>query len=478
MKTPTDVPTLELRLQRQQGRAATTIATEVLYGGAAGGGKSHLIRVAAISWCMAIPGLQVYLFRRLFPELIANHMQGPTSFPVLLAPLTVRTATRTNPFCRIVKNEIRFANRSRIFLRHCQHEGDVYSYQGAEIHVLLIDELTHWTEGMYQFLRGRCRMTGLEIPERFAGQFPRIMAGTNPGSVGHHWVKRAFVDAGPYKLRKMPPRKGGMVRTFIPARLADNPALLKADPQYADKLAGLGDPLLVRAMAEGDWKIVAGAMFGGVWRDERHVCKPFAIPESWKLWRGADDGFASPAACYWLAQNPDTKQVFVVRELYAAGMLPDTYAARVLEIDRSIPRVNGYGQRHANQEALMGIMDSAAFANTGTQSAGQKVPSRGDQMNARGCRWKPADKPPGSRVHRVQEFHRLLAPNKLDPKKGPGIVFFDCCQHAIDTIPTLPRDKDDPEDVDTDAEDHAFDGVSYGLQRVGMGFTTLKVRGI
>lgn len=466
---------LELRLQPKQARAFFTPATETLFGGAAGGGKSHLMRAAAISWCMEIPGLQVYLFRRLFPELWRNHMMGPTSFPALLAPLTHRAEGRP-PFCRIVQKEIRFANGSRIFLNHCQHEGDVLSFQGAEIHVLLIDELTHWTEYQYNFLRGRLRMAGIEVPEKYAGQFPRGLYSANPGGIGHHWVKRRFVKT-PFQLRRMGPKNGGMLRTFIPSRLADNSALLRDDPHYADKLRGLGDPLLVRAMLEGDWKIIAGAMFGGVWRDEKHTCRSFAIPLTWKVWRGADDGFASPAACYWLTQSPDTKTIYVIAELYAAGMLADTYATRVKKIDGAIRRSHGE-QEFANTQSLEGIMDAGAWADTGQQDdRRQKVPSRGDIMNRMGCRWRKAAKPPGSRVQRVQEFHRLLAPNKKDPQRRPGILFFEGCQHAIDTIPTLPRDPDNPEDIDTKAEDHAFDAVTYGLQLVGSGFQAVQIRG-
>lgn len=450
---------LELRLHPQQGHALTTPATEVLYGGAAGGGKSHLIRVAAITWCMQVPGLQTYIFRRLFPELVANHMQGPTAFPVLLAPLVNAGQVR------IVKAEIRFSNGSRIYLRHCQYEHDVFSYQGAEIHVLLIDELTHWTQSMYRYLRGRCRMTAIDIPPAMAGLFPRILAGTNPGGVGHHWVKKDFVNAGPGVIRRMRPQEGRMLRQYVPAKLTDNPSLLRADPDYVYKLEGLGDPLLVRAMKEGDWKIVAGAMFGGVWSDERHVCRPFAIPQGWPIWRGGDDGYASFSALYWLTQDPDAKTVYVISEIYRTGMLPDESAQRTLERDKAVMLVNGYGTRHFNAEPLAGIMDSAAFADTGTSSAGQKVPSRAAQMNALGCRWRPAEKGPGSRVHRVQDFHRRLAPNPVDRAKRPGIIFFDVCQNAIETIPTLPRDPKDPEDVDTNAEDHAFDAVTYGLQK-------------
>jgi hypothetical protein len=164
-----------LRLHQQQGRAIMSPATEVLYGGAAGGGKSHMMRAAAIKWCMEVKGLQVYFFRRLFPELMATHMEGPTGFPALLASIT------NSGWCRIVKGQIRFGNGSKIHLRHCQREIDVLSYQGVEIHVLIIDELTHWPASMYAYLRGRLRMTGITVPPHLEGQFPRALMGTNPG---------------------------------------------------------------------------------------------------------------------------------------------------------------------------------------------------------------------------------------------------------------------------------------------------------
>lgn len=456
-------PDLELGLHPQQGLAVFTPATEVLYGGAAGGGKSHLMRVAAIKWCLEIPGIQGSLFRRMYPELFANHMEGPTSFPELLAPL-VKCG-----FCRIVNNQIRFANRSKIHLRHCQHEKDLQQYQGAEFHFLLIDELTHWTSTMYAYLRGRCRISGLPIPRQYAGQFPRILAGSNPGSIGHHWVKEAFRPDRPLTLRRVAKKQGGMIRQFIPAKMADNPSLLESDPGYVDRLEGLGDALLIRALKDGDWDVVAGSMFGESWRRVRdgkpwHVRPPFPIPIGWELWRGADDGFAAPAACYWFTRDPDAGTVYVIRELYKAGMLPDEYAKRTLAGDREIVMIGPDGERVKNAEPLAGLMDSGAFSDAGHGSAAQAVPSRGKQMNAAGAGWKPVEKPPGSRVQRVQNLHRLLAINVADPHRRPGIVFFDTCEAAIRTIPTLPRDKNNLEDVDTDAEDHAFDGVTYGLQ--------------
>jgi hypothetical protein len=132
---------LELQLQAKQWTAFSSIATEMLYGGAAFGGKSHLMRVAAINWCTEIAGLNVYIFRRVEDDLIKNHMEGPHGFRSLLAPWVARSA-----WCKILETEIRFLfNGSRIFLCHCKDEKHRFKYHGAEIHVLIVDELTTFT---------------------------------------------------------------------------------------------------------------------------------------------------------------------------------------------------------------------------------------------------------------------------------------------------------------------------------------------
>jgi hypothetical protein len=169
---------LRVHLHPKQWIAFLTQATEVLFGGAAGPGKSHLMRIAAVVWCSNIPGLQVYLFRRIREDLYKNHLEGPKGFRALLAIWTF------TGWCRIVGDEIRFWNGSVIYLCHCKAESDVYKYQGAEIHVLLIDELTHFTEKMYRFLRGRVRMVGMKLPVEYIGKFPRILCAANPGNIG------------------------------------------------------------------------------------------------------------------------------------------------------------------------------------------------------------------------------------------------------------------------------------------------------
>jgi hypothetical protein len=254
-----------------------------------------------------------------------------------------------------------------------------------------------------------------------------------------------------------------MLRVYIPARLEDNPALLQNDPDYIDRLEALGDPLLVKALKEGDWDIVAGAMFGDTWRHDRHECDAFPIPATWKIWAGGDDGYAAPASYHWMTEDPDIGTIYVIAEIYRSGMLAPDYASRILDIESTIPRAmeDGSVAYHGDsvREPITGLMDGAAFANTGQA----EIP-RGNQLKAAGVKIRPAEKWPGSRIHRVQNLHRLLAPNKRDPNGMPGIRFFRNCRAAIETIPTLPRDPDHIEDVDTDAEDHAFDSVTYGLQ--------------
>jgi hypothetical protein len=449
---------INLALQPKQSEAFTSRATELLYGGAAGGGKSHLIRVALIAWCQMIPGLQCGLFRRMFPDLHKNHMEGPTSFPVLLAPLVNAGQAR------IVQGQITFSNGSRISLHHCQHEKDRFRYAGFEFHVLAFDELTHFSKTQYTFLRGRLRMTGLKVPPHLRGMFPRIIAGANPGGPGHSFVKNTWVKQGT-QIHRASKSEGGLIRQFIPARLTDNPILLADDPEYANRLEGLGDPALVRAMLDGDWDIVAGAMWGDVWRKDAHVCEAFPIPHDWPIWVGADDGFNDSAAMLWFTQDPRPKTLYCIAELYESGLLPETFVNRATAINRSILRTDERGEISANQEPVRGFMDSAAFADHGqTGSSGEKAVPRGNKLVALGLKLKPVPKWSGSRIHGVQEIHSLLAPNPKDPQKRPGLIFFKRCKTAIETVPTIPRDEKQPEDTADHPEDHIIDALRYGIQ--------------
>jgi hypothetical protein len=441
---------LDIALHPKQTAAYESEATEILYGGAAGGGKSFFMRIAAILWCAMIPGLQVYLFRRTYDDLIKNHIEGSAGFRVLLAPWEAKG------WAKIVESEIRFWNGSKIYLCHCEHEKHRFKYQGAEIHVLLIDELTLFTEVIYRFLRTRVRMTSITVPAQFKGCFPRILNGSNPGNIGHAWVKTTFIMDGdqkakPMEIRQMPDEEGGMKRQYIPATLDDNPTMEQYDPQYRNRIRGMGNAALVRAFEKGDWDAVVGSFLEGIWDEDLHTVDPFQIPATWKVWKSMDWGFAKPYSIGWYAMDHDGV-VYRWRELYGYGGKADVgtreeasaVAKRILKIEEHDERL-GYEYR-------MNIADSAIFSEIGNESTVGKL------FKQHGVRWQPAQKGPRSRVNGAQLIVEALKTGKFK--------VFKSCKHWIRTVPALMPDENNPEDVNTKMEDHAWDETMYAFGKV------------
>jgi hypothetical protein len=437
---------LDLNLHPKQGVALLSKATEILYGGAAGGGKSFLMRVMAIMFCSAIPGLQVYIFRRISADLIKNHMEGPKGLRAMLAPWVMQG------FVTIVESEIRFWNGSKIYLCHCEHEKNIYNYQGAEIHLLLIDEITHFTESMYRFLRNRVRMVGITVPPQYAGMFPRILCGGNPGNIGHLWVKAAFVDAGAeMQLRRMPANEGGMLRQYIPARLEDNPSMADDDPGYEGRLEGLGSAALVKAMRFGDWNVIEGAYFD-CWDPEKHVIRPFEIPKHWFRFRGFDWGSSKPFATLWLAVSDGSvpsipKGALVAYREYYGASAPNVGLKMQLEDVARAILAKELGDADDQGRKPLGVADPAIFAEDGG-------PSQAETMARVGCQWKRGD---NKRVPGWSQVRDRL----LGEDGRPMLYFFSNCVNVIRTLPALQHDENRPEDVDTDGEDHIADALRY-----------------
>lgn len=450
---------LDFRLHEKQGVAFQSPATEILYGGAAGGGKSHLMRVAAIVWCTQIAGLQVYLFRRIRDDLVKNHIEGPKGFRAMLAPWELAG------LCKIVEDEIRFWNGSKIYLCHCKDEKDRYKYLGAEIHVLLVDELTTFTATIYRFLRGRVRAVGLPtLPAEYAGCFPRILCGSNPGSIGHQWVKAAFIDnAAPLEIVRQPDSEGGMLRQYIPAKLSDNPSMAQDDPGYDARLGGLGNAELVRAMRDGDWDIVVGAFFTE-WSRKLHVIRPCSLPEHWARFRVMDWGSYRPFSVGWYAVSDGELSQFPrgalirYREWYGVrthqdgGFEPNVglklTAAQVRDgiVDRS------RGEKYVNDWA-----DPAIFSRDGGPSIAERMLPTKDRP---GIVWSRADNARVARAGAMGGWDQVR--ERLIGEDGrPMIYVFDTGGHLIRTLPALQHDELRPEDVDTEQEDHAPDELRY-----------------
>lgn len=423
------------------------------------------MRVAATLWCAAIPGLQVYLFRRVREDLIKNHMEGPKGFRAMLAPW------ENAKFVRIVDDEIRFWNGSKIYLCHCKDEKDIYKYQGAEIHVLLIDELTHFHDGMYRFLRNRVRMVGLEVPANYKGKFPRILAGANPGNVGHLWVKRTFIDgAETYDVRQMPATEGGMKRQYIPALLEDNPSMSADDPGYEARLQGLGSKQLVEAMRFGNWDVVEGAFFD-CWDNRRHVVKPFELPSQWMRFGSGDWGSAKPFSFGWWAVASD--QTEATNQFGQSVTIPrgcliryrEWYGCKPNEPNVGLKLENdeigkGIAKREAANEGLVyRVLDPACFTANGGKSIANQITDGSPKEHK--VHFRAADNTRVAGRGAIAGWAQLRTRFKGDDDGNPMVVTFSTCLDSIRTIPALQHDKVRPEDVDTDGEDHAADEWRY-----------------
>lgn len=463
---------IDFPLHPKQWRAYTSRATEILYGGSAGAAKSHLMRVCAIMWCLFIPGLQVYLFRRLYDDLIKNHMEGPTGFHAMLAPWVGR-------WVEIVDAEIRFNNGSKIYLCHCQHEKDRIKYQGAEIHVLLIDELTHFTETIYRFLRSRVRMPKtIQLSAEFVGQFPRILCGSNPGGVGHQWVKSTWIDPKEiFEIWRTPPEEGGFLRQFIPANLNDNPSLDQAT--YKSNLMGLGNEALVRAMLDGDWDIVAGAALEVT--KERHLLRPFKILKHWTKFMVIDWGYVKPYSVGWyavpdedivLAAKGDYQEKFIpkkslirYRELYGSDGKPNEglreespiVAERIIKIERE-----------ADERMDFRVGDAAMWAkNDGTSIA--------ERMQLAGIMLQPSKKDRQAGYNEITA--RLRGEQFQDEGFVPMLFVTANCTHWWRTVPPLISDDLKPESgPDSNQEDHCYDDMQYAC--MSRPYTVTKVQRI
>lgn len=435
-------------------------ATEILYGGAAGGGKSFLMRAAAILWCCAITGLQVYIFRRISDDLVKNHMEGPKGFRALLAAMVA------DGWATIVEDEIRFWNGAKIYLCHCKDAKDVYKYQGAEIHVLIIDELTHFTEQMYRFLRNRVRMVGITLPAEYVGKFPRILCGSNPGNIGHQFVKMGFIDSvgDSMVIRQMPATEGGMRRQYIPAKLNDNPSMAEDDPGYEDRLSGLGSVALVAAMRDGDWDVVEGAFFDN-WSSARHVIRPFEIPKEWPRIRAGDWGSAKPFSFGWYALVTDTYQVpdgptlprgcmVKYREWYGIKEANGSFEANTGLKMTAEDVGRGIVFRDGKEEIDDAVLDPATFAENGGKSIAER-------MQDEGAWFREADNTRVAGKGALSGWDQMRARLNGDGDGNPMLVFFSTCTHSIRTIPALQHDALRPEDIDTDGEDHAADETRY-----------------
>ena len=453
---------LELKLYPYQKRAMLSPADELLVGGSAGPGKSYFLRAASIIWALDCPGIQIFLFRRLYKELLPNHIYGDNKYMMMLKEMMDAGDVEFN------KSEgvFSFWNNSRIQLCHAQYPDDVLIYLGAEFNVLLIDEATQFLEKMIRFLRSRVRLGSLNIPEKWRGRLPKIVYGTNPGGPSHQYFKSGFVDHGPGKLHRAPEEDGGMLREFVPALYTDNVVMMKNDPTYASRLKGIGDPKLVEAYLKGSWEIATDGVFAPYWQPSVHIVDHVDIPASWRIDRGYDHGTSAPAgALYFAESNGEAvvmdgqtrhlppRSLIIIGEKYFANEKYEGLNYTPGQIAEHLVRYEF--AKKLRQRVKAGPADSAIFeAAPGYTSVAKKLADGGVQFIK-------ADKSPGSRKRGVVFIKQMLQAAEERKPDQPHLYVHRSCSHLIRTLPNLPKSPDDADDVDSMSEDHLFDVARY-----------------
>jgi hypothetical protein len=438
---------------RPQPRQAAFLARpepEALYGGAAGGGKSDALLAEALRQAH-IPHYRALILRKTYPQLgdLIDRSRAlyPRSFP--------GAAYTAADHCW------HFPSGAKISFGSMQYAADRTNYQGRAYDYIAFDELTHFTWAEYSYLMSRNRPTG-------PGTRVYMRAATNPGGIGHGWVRQRFVAAAPpltpvteqYAIEDPDGRPLHLARSrvFVPSTVFDNPILLHNDPQYLANLAALPEAER-QALLYGRWDSFEGQVFTE-WKDDpahyadqrwTHVIEPFAVPAWWKIWRGYDFGYSRPFSVGWYAADEDGR-LYRIREYYGCTDTPNTglridpaeQARRIREIEQTDPLLRG--------RTITGVADPAIF----DESRGESIAAMMER-SPYFLHWFPGD---NTRLAGKMQFHYRLA---FDAEGRPMLQVFNTCRHFLRTIPNLVYSTADVEDVDTAQEDHIYDECRYVL---------------
>ncbi len=407
---------LELLLTEKQMRFLKAEADEVLFGGAAGGGKSWGQLADAFVYALRYPKSKQLILRRTYPELDKSLIR-------VSLDLYPREIYRYNASKHVGK----FRGGSVVDFGYCDSESDVYRYQSSEYDVIRFDELTHFTEGMYLYLISRLRG---------ANDFPKsVRSSANPGGVGHHWVKSRFLDIGePDAVHDC----GAGTRLFIPAKARDNSFLMEKDPGYLKRLRNLPEKEQ-RALLDGDWDIFEGQYFTE-WRRDLHVCAPFPIPAEWRRYFTMDYGLDMLAG-YWIAMAPEGR-AYVYREVYQSGLIISRAAELILQNTREPVYCSMAPPDMWNRRQDTGKSVAELFAERGIFLSKAE--------NGRVAGWLA-----------LREWLRPVPDERGNVT--PSLQVFPCCQNLIRTMPGLLIDQNDPSDVAPEPHEltHAPDAIRY-----------------
>ena len=438
---------------------------ECLYEGTRGPGKT---------WALILDFLQFVgrgygrawrgvLFRRTYPELS----------DVVSKSKEIITLCFPDADFNEAKYTWTFKTGEQLLFRHMRKPDDYWAYHGHEYPWIGWEELTTWPDDRcFKRMMSCCRSSHPGMPFHYR-------ATTNPYGRGHNWVKRRY---------QLPQMRGRIIKTegendrvAIHGRLEENQKLLAAVPNYRQTLVTAAvNPAQLEAWLDGSWDVTSGGMFDDLWDHRKHVVQPFRVPRTWSIHRSFDWGESKPFSVGWWAKSDGSpytdargREVRTVRgdwfrigEWYGCVRGEENVGLRMLAADIAV----GIKMREVSMGIAGRVKNAIADASIFDENNGNCVER---DMRAKGVSWRAADKSGGSRKHGWGLIRRLLrdAANldeELKPRNGPrmspGLFVFATCAHWIRTVPPISRDETDPDDVDTEAEDHAADETRYILR--------------
>lgn len=435
---------------------------ECLYGGAAGGGKSDALLAEALRQ-VNVPNYRGLIIRATYPQLEGLITRSQELYPAAFPKAKYNKS----------ENVWRFPSGAKIFFGYMQYENDKYKFQGKAYDFIAFDELTHFSQTQYEYLISRNRPMG---PNTRC----YMRATANPDGKGLGWVKARFVTPAPPnttmwgKVNIPNPNTGKMMtvvrnRIYIPSTVFDNQKLLENDPQYLASLAMLPEAQR-NALLYGSWDSFTGQVFTEWINDPEHyqdrlwthVIEPFDIPDSWKIVRGFDFGFAKPFSVGWFAVPPkgtmNEDKIFMIKEYYGWNGTPNTglkifpqeIAKNIRDIENNDPMLKG--------RKITGVADPSIW----DESRGESI-ARMMERSPNFIYWTAGH---NNRLAGKMQFHYRLAFNEFGE---PLFQVFNTCHNFIRNFPLLIYSDKHPEDIETDMEDHDYDMARYVLASMPIG---------
>jgi len=441
---------------------------EVLYEGTRGPGKTDALLMDFAQHCGQGYGAEWrgILFRQTYKQLTDLINKSQKWFREVFPEATYNKADHTWTW----------PTGEQLLLRHMRTPSDYWNYHGHAYPWIGFEELTNWNDPTcYLSMMSCSRSTVPGMPRKYR-------ATTNPYGPGHNWVKRRW---------RLPQSRGRIIRDSYrdgelePPRVAihghirENRILLHADPEYISRIrASARNPAELAAWIDGSWDVTSGGMFDDIWDSGRHILPSFPlhkIPKGWHIDRSFDWGSSKPFSVGWWAESNG-------EPLEYDGVV---YGRKRGDLIRIAEWYGWNGNRNEGVRMLakdiaQGILDREDdLGIAGRVRPGPADTSIFDEENgvsiardmlSKKVSWEKADKSPGSRKQGWEAIRKMLKgalpPPGGGPREEPGLFVLDRCHQFIETVPSLPRDEKDPDDVNTNAEDHIADETRYRVRHV------------